>query len=85
MKFSRSFLQDMDGETVEENIVEHSRWSVRFVRIFRYQGKFYRTAYSVGATEQQDESPYEYSPDEVECPEVVPVKKLITVYEPINP
>lgn len=37
--------------------------------VFKDNGKFYSTTYSVGATEMQDESPWEYE-REVECIEV---------------
>jgi len=85
MKFTKDFLQDMSGKTIIDTIIDHERWCVVHERIFEHEGKFYQTIYSVGATENQDESPYEYQSDEIECPEVKPVEKLITVYELINP
>jgi hypothetical protein len=81
MLFEKEFLQEMQGETVEDKMVEHKRWSIVHVRVFGHEGKFYRTRYAVGATESQDESPYENDPDQIECPEVHPVQKTITVYE----
>ena len=84
MIFKKEFLQEMEGETIQETIIDHSRWSVLYERVFEYEGKFYCTHYSVGATEQQDESPYEYEPDEIECQEVKPVEKLVIVYEVIE-
>lgn len=81
MKFAKEFLREFEGETVEDKIIEHSRWSVRHTRIFIYDGRFYKTHYSVGATESQDESPYEYDDEEIECPEVQPKTAQITVYE----
>jgi hypothetical protein len=82
MKFSKEFLRDDGGETVYDRITEHSRWSVHHERVFRHEEKFYLTTYSVGATENQDVSPYEYEGDEIECVEVFPREKTITVYEP---
>ena len=82
MKFSRDYLQDLVYETpISDVIVEHNRWSVTHERIFKHEGRFFKTRYSVAATEGQDESPYEYEPDEIECPEVFPVERTITVYE----
>lgn len=81
MKFSREFLQEMKGKTISDRITGHRRWSIDHERIFENDGKFYKTNYSVGATESQDESPYENSPDEIECSEVRSVEKTVTVYE----
>lgn len=81
MKFSKEFLQDEGGETISDKIVGKSRWSVRNRRVFKWEGKYYETAYSYGATEGQDESPYEYEPAEIECKEVFPKEITITVYE----
>ncbi len=75
----------MDGKTISDIIVQHRRWSVDHVRVFEFEGKFYRTEYSVGATESQDEGPYEDDHKNIDCVEVTPVLKQITVYEPINP
>lgn len=82
MKFSKEFLQDQGGETVECTIMGTSRWSIQYRRVFKHEGKFYGTFFSRGATESQDESPYEYDGDEIECPEVRPIEKTITVYVP---
>jgi hypothetical protein len=86
MKFSREFLQDGaygEGETVYDRITDHGRWTLHHERVFQHEGKFYLTTYSTGATESQDERPYEYEPDEIECIEVFPREKTVTVYEPI--
>ncbi len=58
------------AEVVCDEIVEHSRWSVRHRLVFRYGVSHYVVAYSVGATEQQDERPWEYDGDRIECTEV---------------
>mgnify|MGYP001581894545 CR=1 FL=1 len=84
MKFKKEFLQKCEGETISDVIIENSRWSIYYERIFKYDGKFYLTNYSVGATEQQDESPYEYEPDEIDCVEVEPVEKVVIVYQPVK-
>jgi hypothetical protein len=80
MKFAKEWLQDDGGETVETKMTDRSRWSIHYERVFKHEGRFYRTRYSVGATESQDERPYEYEPDEIECVEVFPMQKLVTVY-----
>lgn len=85
MLFEKQFLLDLlddDGDpTVYDKIIDTSRWSIHYERVFKHDGKFYRTYYSVGATESQDESPYEYEPDMIECGEVKPVEKVVIVYE----
>lgn len=72
-------------EQVSDRIVDTGRWSIHHDLIFKdtAEGKFYATAYSVGATEQQDEGPFEYAPDMVECDEVRPVEKTVIVYEAV--
>lgn len=71
---------DLPYSAILDEITDTSRWSIHHRIIFAYQGRFYETHYSVGATENQDESPWEYD-DEVECVEVelkeVKVKKWV--------
>ena len=81
MKFSKEFLQDEGGETVYDKVIGNRRWSVDHERVFKHEGRYFRTLYSVGATESQDERPYEYEGDEIECVEVFPVEKKVIVYE----
>ncbi|MGG1659585.1 hypothetical protein [Brevibacillus sp. NRS-1366] len=72
MKLHKDFLikeLDLPSSAILDEITDTSRWSMHHKIIFEYRGKFYRTHYSVGATEQQDESPWEYE-DEIECVEV---------------
>ncbi len=83
MKFSKKFLQDEGGKTISDEIVGRDRWSLHYCRIFEVEGRFYRTYYSVGATEYQDEIPYECDEDDIEVEEVMPVERLVTVYEPV--
>lgn len=80
MEFEKSFLQEFEGETVYDRITGTGRWSIHRERVFKHEGRFFRTVYSHGATESQDEAPYEYSPDMIECPEVFPVEQTITAY-----
>jgi hypothetical protein len=87
MKFPRTALLEMayhdhgdDYEVISNDIIDHSRWSVIHEMIFKYDGKFFKTSYSVGATEQQDERPYDYEGETIECKEVKPVEKTIIEY-----
>ena len=87
MEFPKEDLQDLirfcdvDGlELIKDEITDTSRWSVHHTMIFKHNGKYYLAGYSEGATEIQDESPFEYEPDMIECPEVEPVEVTVTEY-----
>lgn len=89
--FSKEFLREVIGfsnvpetELIEDNIVDTSRWSEIHEVVFKHQGKFYRTDYSCGATEMQDESPFEYDDDEIECTEVEPVEVVRIEYQKVT-
>lgn len=71
-----------DYKTISNEIIDHSRWSVIHELIFQAiaTNKYYRVEYAVGATESQDETPWQYDGDEIECEEVVPVEQTVTVY-----
>lgn len=68
---------------IEDEIIEVTRWSIIHKIIFEYEKKFYQSVYSKGATEMQDESPYEYDGDMINCIEVeqkeVMVKQWVEV------
>ena len=88
MKFSKEDLIDLAYEDapegykiIETKMMGASRWSIIYSQVFKYEGKFYCTSWSEGATELQEETPYEYEKDMIELPEVFPVEKVITVYE----
>jgi hypothetical protein len=89
--FSKEALQDLVGGQsdtlveVQNALADTSRWSVHYDLVFREiaTGKLYETSYSCGATESQDESPFEYEGDEIACVEVKAVEKTVTVYEPV--
>lgn len=68
-------------KTISNEIVDTRRWSnVHDIVIQRLSdGKYFADGYSVGATEMQDESPYEYS--DPDFTEVFPVEKTIIVFE----
>lgn len=73
---------DLPYEAIEDEVLNNSRWSIFHRCIFKDNGKFYRAEYSVGATECQDESPWQYD-DKIECTEVelkeVKVKQWLPV------
>lgn len=73
-----------DGvEVILDQIVNQSRWSIHHDIIFKWiDGKYYSTGYIEGATECQDEAPWEYE-DEVECTEVHQVEKMVKVWEAV--
>lgn len=72
------------GTIIKDNIIDHRRWSVDHRIIFERDGKFYSTVYSVGATESQDESPWEFDGDMIDCIEVRKTTKTIEVWEPLT-
>ena len=71
-----------DCKLIKDDIIDTTRWSIVHEIVFEDKGKFYMTTYSEGATEYQDERPWE-DEDEVKCTEVelkeVKVKKWIPV------
>jgi len=86
MKFKKEFLQrvvsdDAEGvEVIKDEIIDTSRWSIHYNMVFKFEDKLYEVQYSCGATEQQDEQPFEYDGDEIECPEVIAVPKTVIDY-----
>lgn len=84
--FSKDYLvNELDlprYNTIFDRIVDTTRWSIIHEIVFEDNEKFYMTTYSEGATECQDERPWEYD-DKIECTEVelkeVKVKKWIPI------
>jgi hypothetical protein len=70
-----------DFETVSDDISDTSRWAIHYDIVVKRlsDSKFFRSSYSVGATESQEQSPYEY--DEPVFEEVFETVKIIKVYE----
>lgn len=79
---SDEFLKREDIEIVESEIIDHRRWSVDYLMTFRQGDRYFRVDYSMGATEHQDQGPFDDCGEFVEVEEVVPVEKTIVVYEP---
>ena len=72
---------DSNFVTIEDKIVGTRRWSIEYEIVVQRKsdGKYFKDGYSRGATENQDESPYEYS--EPNFTEVFPVTKTYIDYE----
>lgn len=86
-KFSRDYLVNeldlpYEDNVIYDKIIDTTRWSIVHKIVFEDNGKFYQTTYMEGATEMQDERPWEYE-DEIECVEVelreVTIKKWVPV------
>ena len=83
--FTKEIMQEIawndckEAEIIEDNIIDTTRWSVVHEIVFKYEGKFYQSNYSKGATEQQDENPYEYDDEFIKCTEVE--QKQVLVYQ----
>ena len=74
-------ILDEGTDVVLDEIVDTGRWSIHHRVVIRFNGKLYRGSYSVGATENQDESPWEY-----ETPvftEVEAYEKTVTDYRKV--
>ena len=91
-KFPKQTMQDLacGNETpglrvILKHVVDSSRWSIEEEMIFREdsqpEGEGYRSYFSRGATESQDERPYEYAGEEVECQRVRLVEKSVKVWQ----
>lgn len=93
----QSYLADLaytdaveDWRVVERKIVDHKRWSVVKEMVVKTpDGNYYRTRYSVGATEMQEEYPYDIGYNFypridnsywVPVDRVEPMQMMVTVY-----
>lgn len=69
--------EDEDYEVIVDEIISTTRWAIVHKLIFKHDGKFWQTTYNVGATEMQDEIPFDYT-EVVKCSQVVP-KEIATI------
>jgi hypothetical protein len=86
VKFSKDFMIDEildSNKVIEDTIIDTTRWSIIHEIVFEHEGKFYAAGYSIGATEIQDEGPWE-NEDEVECVEVEKVEVLVNKWVPVK-
>ena len=72
---------DCNFEVVSDDIIGKSRWSIQHEIVIKRlsDGRFFKDNYSKAATENQDESPWEYT--EPDFTEVFPKEKTIIIYE----
>lgn len=78
-KFSSEFLENLGKDDIlSKEFWDKRRWFISWRLIFKHEDRFYSWIYSEGATECQEDEELE---DEVECQEVFPVQKTVTVYE----
>ena len=78
---------EINGKTAKVVLDEQfdtSRWSAHYELVFSYDGTFYTTSYSRGLTEHQDETPFQYDDNEIECFEVAPVEVVKIEYQPVT-
>jgi hypothetical protein len=76
-----SWGEKIGYENINDEQVDSTRWSIVHRIIIRRlsDGKYFADHYSVGATEMQEEQPYEN--DEPDFTEVFKKYKVIKVYE----
>ena len=65
---------ETDLKILRTKITDTSRWSIHKKTIFEKDGKLYELEYSQGATEMQDEQPFAYDGDYIDCEEVEAVQ-----------
>ena len=68
-------------EVISDKIDGSSRWSIEYELVVKTlaDGRYWKSYYSRGATESQDEGPYEYG--DPEFTEVFPKQVEVTIYE----
>lgn len=87
LKLTKNQAQDIvyglnkDYKTISKEIIDTTRWSNVFEIVVQRisDGKYFKDCYNVGATETQDEGPYDYT--DPEFIEVEKKEKTIFVYE----
>lgn len=83
--FTKKYLMnelDLPYSAIERQIIGNSRWSIDYSCVFEDGGKHWETTYSVGATESQDEGPWEYE-DEIVCTQVEKRQVTVERWEPV--
>lgn len=73
-----------DYETISEEIYDQSRWSIRKSGVFKRlsDGTFWTTDWAEGATEYQEERPFEY--EDAEFVQVEPKEVTVIQYLPVE-
>lgn len=87
MEFDTEILKELvfggsaEGfEVISEDIVETDRWSILYLMIFKTDNRYFSSYFRRGATEYQDESPYDGEGDKVRCIEVFPTEVKVIKY-----
>jgi hypothetical protein len=78
---------EINGKTAKIVLDEQydtTRWSAHHELVFSYDNTFYVTSYSRGLTEHQDETPFQYDDNEIECFEVAPVEVVKIEYQHVT-
>lgn len=78
---------EINGKTAKVVLDEQfdtTRWSSHHELVFSYDNTFYMTSYSRGLTEHQDETPFQYDDNEIECFEVAPVEVVKIEYQHVT-
>lgn len=78
---------EINGKTAKvvlDEQFETTRWSSHHELVFSYDDTFYTTSYSRGLTEHQDETPFQYDDNEIECFEVAPVEVVKIEYQHVT-
>jgi hypothetical protein len=70
------------GEIVLNHQIDTSRWSIIYRLVIKVNGKLYAGTYRRGATEMQEERPWEYT--EPNFQEVEAYEKTVVDYRPIK-
>ena len=85
MKIPKNRMLDVlngGGAVVSDTMVDTTRWAVVHRLVFRLDGLLLQTSYRVGATEAQDEGPWEYE-TLVDCVEVEEFDRVVTDWRPV--
>ena len=77
-------FEDLPLDIVSDKVYDNSRWSVHSRLVFSHGDKFYQVDYSRGATEYQDERPFENDSAEVICIEVKKTPVTVMKYLPVE-
>ena len=89
MKLSKDEARDViwddheDWREIESNVIDNNRWSIVHKGVFKHTptNKYYSVNWRTGATEMQDERPFEYE-DEIEFVEVEQVEVVVKQWKP---
>lgn len=69
---------DLPSSAIEDRPVSVGRWDISYELVFVFNGKYYKTIWSRGATEQQEYDYWEFNKD-IGCVEVE--QREVTVHQ----